>query len=143
MYDAKALPAYMVKMPVEALIGAGPGNYFRYANINVTRLGLGHNAYRSILGELGWFGLASLLGWCVAIGLACFRSLGGVGESSLWVAATAGLLIDRMVASWSADSLFAPMNMGGSNLFAIGIVYMLLRFKRLARHTATRRTKCA
>jgi len=136
-YDAKALPAYMITMPLEGVIGAGPGNYERYVNINVTRIGLGHNAYRSILGELGWFGLAALLVWCFQVGRDCVRSIASGGDEALWAAASGGLLVDRMLASWTADSLLSPMTMGGCNLFAVGVLYMLLRFKRSRLYTSS------
>lgn len=126
-HDRSALIAYLPDHPRELLIGAGPGNFHRYASQGITINFYGHNAYLHWTGELGIGGLVLLLTWCLSVDWYAAKRLRCPNRICELAARTClALVVGRMVASWGAESLFGTQGMGYYSLYFVGVVYLLV-----------------
>ncbi|HEC15574.1 MAG TPA: hypothetical protein ENI99_03235 [Sedimenticola sp.] len=109
----------------DAIFGFGPNGYRMLLQKGVSLLNYGHNIYFHIIGELGLIGLVLLALWLVAV---CHNirwiAVSGSPFQKDIVILVSLLLMERLVAGYSVDTIFAVDDMLPTTiilLFFLGI----------------------
>lgn len=100
--------------------GFGPNGYRIFSESGIGSMGFGHNVYVNIFGEYGFIGLVLFLVWLASL----FHSQVVASKNEdIFVADVAsfsmGILIQRLMAGVTVDSMFAVDNMLATNVFAL------------------------
>lgn len=124
--EHNAILRYLVDHPQTAICGLGANGYRRLMWHGAATMMFGHNVYLHTLYELGIPGAALLAIWLWhvarlgAIGSLAARFAGDICHRQMTVLVSA-LLIQRLIAGWGADTLFATEGMLQSNVLLLAL----------------------
>jgi hypothetical protein len=142
--EHRAIFLYLLDHPHIGVFGLGSNGYRRLMWHGSATMMFGHNIYLHTLYELGLPGFV-LLGWWLwrLSDLGTHGNASANGNRRECGMLLLALIVQRLVAGWGADTLFAPEGMLQSNVLFLGLAGMVYATYRVPADVKATRPWCA